>query len=323
MYDIISIGDSTIDHLAQVEDATVNCTIDKDHCLLCFHYADKIPVSRLNQEVAGNAANNAAGSARLGLKTSLWTIVGDDDGGNMIYQKMLDEKVSCEWIEILEGGETNYSIVINFEGERTILIYHNKRKYDLPHFPKSEWVYLTSMGEGWETIISQLLHYLKRENAKLAFNPGTFQLKSGLDVLRPLFAVTDVLFVNKEEAQMLVNNSKRGEISFLLMALKKEGPELVVITDGSKGSYAYDGVSAYYMDICPASVVEKTGAGDSYGTAFVAALYYSKSIEEAMRWGTVNSASVIAKIGPQAGLLKKDELEDWSKNRCPVEATRM
>lgn len=323
MFDIISIGDSTIDHIAALEDVTVNCTLNKDNCLFCMNYADKIPITQLNHEVAGNAANNAVGSSRLGLNTAIWSIVGDDDGGNMIYQKLLDEKVTAQYLDIVDGTGTNYSMVLSFQGERTILIYHEKRDYSMPRLEKSSWIYLTSMGEGWEKIIPPLLNYLKREGAKLAFNPGTYQMKSGIDVLRALFAVCDVLFVNKQEAERLVNQSKRGDMAFLMMALKKEGPSIVVITDGKNGSCFYDGANAYHMDVCQAPVVEMTGAGDSYATGFVGALHYGLSVTEAVRWGTVNAASVIGKIGPQAGLLTRDEVEEWLKTKCSHEPQKM
>jgi len=59
--------------------------------------------------------------------------------------------------------------------------------------------------------------------------------------------------------------------------------------------------------------VERTGCGDAFATAFVAALHCDKSVEEAMRWGTANSASVLGFVGPQKGLLKHDEMMKFLK----------
>lgn len=308
-----------MDHLAMVEEASVNCSINQDHCLLCFTYADKIPMKKLSHEVAGNAANNAVGSARLGMSTAFWTILGDDSGGHQIQQKLKNEGVDTKYVELVKGGETNNSIVLNYKAERTILIYHVDREYKVPDLEPAQWMYLTSMGHGWDVIVDDIVKYIKARKVKLAFNPGTFQLRSGMDVLRPLFEVCEILFVNKEEAEMLVNNSKPGDISFLLMALKKEGPALIVITDGSKGAYVYDGKEAHEMGICKAHVVEKTGAGDAFGTAFVAALHHGKTLQEAMMWGTANSGGVVEKIGPQAGLLRKGEIDYVVNDRCIAE----
>ena len=55
-------------------------------------------------------------------------------------------------------------------------------------------------------------------------------------------------------------------------------------------------------------VVERTGCGDSYSTGFICALASGYDISTAMRWGTINAAFVLQKIGAQEGLLKKNEL---------------
>jgi sugar/nucleoside kinase (ribokinase family) len=90
----------------------------------------------------------------------------------------------------------------------------------------------------------------------------------------------------------------------LLKRLKALGCGIVVITDGPKGSYVYDGKRMLKLGIFDVPVIERTGCGDAYATAFVAALHHGKDVAEAMRWGTANSASVISYIGPQQGLLR-------------------
>lgn len=100
------------------------------------------------------------------------------------------------------------------------------------------------------------------------------------------------------------------------------GPEMVVITDGPNGAYGFDGTTYQHIGIFPVPVVERTGAGDAFSTGCLAALIQKKSLRDAMRWGTFNSASVIQKVGPQAGLLKKNEmmklLRDNPKCDCRV-----
>lgn len=177
-----------------------------------------------------------------------------------------------------------------------------------------EWLYLTSTGHGWEKIYQEILSKLSVDKTKLAFNPGTYQFKAPVDVLHPVFAKTYTLFVNKEEAQLLVNNNREGDIKMLQDKLYQLGPRIVVITDGPKGSYSYDGRHRLFMPILDAPVVERTGAGDSFSSAFCAALMYDKTIEEAMVWGTYNAASVIGQIGPQVGLLTYKQMQEKLKS---------
>src|SRR3989344_9321773 len=99
MFDLISIGDSTVDVFLELHEASVNCEIDPKECKLILDYADKIPVERMTRVAAvGNAANNAIGSARLGLKTALYTLVGDDSEGREMRDVFLRERVASDYI---------------------------------------------------------------------------------------------------------------------------------------------------------------------------------------------------------------------------------
>lgn len=308
MYDIITIGDITIDVFIEPEEVTVLCDVLKDRCQLCFSYADKIPVKSKHKVVAvGNAANLAVGASRLGLKTAIYTNIGNDDDGQECLGKLKAEGVSTEYVVTDDRRGTNYSTVINVKGERTILVYHEDRDYKLPPITKAKWVYFSSIADGEDDVQREILRYVAESGAKLGFNPGTYQMKKGLEKLKPVIAASHVLILNEEEGERLVGEQK--DIPTLLRKLHEEGPKIVVITDGPDGSYAYDGNDMFYQTIYDQPVVERTGAGDSYSTGFIAALCCEDgNIEEAMRWGTFNSASVIQAIGAQEKLLHKEEM---------------
>jgi len=308
-YDIISIGDATLDNFLRLEDANVACDVNKQHCMLQLNYADKIAVDELHHVIGGNAVNNAVGSSRLGMASAFYSIVGEDKTGEQIVETVRMEGVSDEYVAVDKGKSSNYSVVLNYKSERTILVYHEHRTYKLPKLKRANWVYLTSMGQGWERISKNLVAYMKKDGTKMAFNPGTYQLKSGLAVLRPLLAVTEILFVNKEEAERIVG--VHDDLKELLKACCEVGPRITVITDGQNGSFAYDGNEFWKCGITPTPVIERTGAGDSFATAFVAATHMGKDVPTALRWGTMNSASVILKIGPEAGLLNRAGMAKW------------
>ena len=166
---------------------------------------------------------------------------------------------------------------------------------------------MTSIGKNHSHLHEQLLDYIKKNGARLGFNPGTHQINEGVNKISPLMKMTTAFIVNKEEGNKLLRASHR-DIKLILSGLKEYGPEIVVVTDGPKGTYAFDGHEYYYTPIFPAPRVEATGAGDSFSTGFIAALIYGKEIGEALKWGNINAASVIQKIGPQAGLMKKATL---------------
>ena len=308
MFDLISIGDATLDTFIEIDEATVHCTLQEGACQLCFNYADKIPIKSLAQKVAGNAANVAVGASRLGMRTAFYSIVGNDTIGKDILATIRKEKVSSKYIQQEKDKKSNYSVVLNFKGERTILVYHYPRKYHLPQLSKmTKWIYLTSMAKDSQKVGLEVVSFVRANGTKLAFNPGTYQIRFGLSYLKKIFSVTEILFANKEEAQKILESNEQN-VKNLMKNLAQLGISVVVITDGKNGAYAFDGNTSYFSEIFPSPMIERTGAGDSFATAFMAARFYGKSIAEALAWGTFNSASVIGKIGPQDGLLTLNEM---------------
>src|SRR3989344_30247 len=109
MLDIISVGDATLDSFVKLKDANVMCNLERESCMLCLSYADKIPITRLDQKVAGNALNNAVGSARLKMKTGFYGIVGDDDTAKKIKEKMIKEGIDTKYLVTQKGSNSNFS----------------------------------------------------------------------------------------------------------------------------------------------------------------------------------------------------------------------
>jgi sugar/nucleoside kinase (ribokinase family) len=310
MFDLIGVGDATIDTFIKIHDATVKCDVDDKNCQICLNYADKIAVDALEHQVAGNAANNAVGSSRLGLKTAIYVNVGTDDSGYRIKKALVSEKIDPVYIKTNEGMESNYSAVINFKGERTILVYHQPWEYQLPKFEDAKRVYLTSLSKSYTegTLYQDLINYLKSSGAKMTYNPGTHQLNNDVKKDTELLKLCEIFIVNKEEAQKILEVPATTDFKELLVGLKKLGPKYVFVTDGRNGSTGSDGKSFYQIPEWPGDRIEATGAGDSYATAATAALFSGETLQEAMIWGAINGASVVFQIGPQKGLLTKEEL---------------
>lgn len=311
-YELISLGDTATDIFLGLERANVTCK--SEDCLLCFPYAGKIAAESVEEiDAVGNAANVAIGASRLGVKTAIWTVVGNDTNGKQAREVFAKEKVATNYIVTDDEKGTNYSVILNYQGERTILVYHNDRDYVLPELADTKWVYLTSMGHSWNNMANQLLEFLDHNETKFAFSPGTHQVKSGLSKLLPFIQKASFFSVNLEEAQKILD--KKGKPEFLLEEFQKLGPDTVVITDGRNGTYACEGKDRWHMPIYPDSgpVVDRTGCGDSFTSAVLTALIQGQSIFEAIQWGSANARSVVQFVGARAGLLDKTKIQQTIK----------
>ena len=318
MFDLISIGDAVIDTFVPLTDAHVH--LDQNLKELCLRYGDKIPVGDSVTQVAGNACNSAVGASRLKLKTSAYINVGGDHDGVRIKDLLKDEGVDTRYVVTNKDLPSNHHVVLNYKGERTILIFHQPWKYHLPDLDKSKWVYFTSLSPTFadSNLLEQMTNYLERFGARMLYNPGTFQIKLGVKKNPRLLSLTEVFIVNLEEAKIILGYSEGENIPVkkLFKNIADLGPKMAVITDGEKGSYGFDGEKYYHLEIFPAKLMEMTGAGDAYATGTLVGLFYGKDLSEAMRWGAANGASVVEQIGPQLGLLTYPQmLEKLKENK--------
>ncbi|HBF67282.1 MAG TPA: hypothetical protein DDW36_02550 [Candidatus Magasanikbacteria bacterium] len=312
-FDFITIGDPTIDTLIAIHDAEIRCELkQKENCVMCIEYGEKLPVDGIEQKTAGNAMNVAIGGARLGLKTAFYGIVGADMRGEVIRRALKKDGVKLKYLVTDKKNNTNASTVISFQGERTILVYHAPRDYRLPRLPKTRWVYYTSVGKNHGQLNNDVIKYVQKIGAKLAYNPGTYQMLAGSASVKKVAALCEIMFVNKQETERIFGDG--AGIMQLLHKLHQGGVRIAVITDGVNGSYASDGQQAWHMPMYPYPAKERTGAGDSYATGFVAARAYGVDVPTAMKWGSANSASVVLMVGPQDGLLTKKAIEAWIYN---------
>ncbi|MDD5710821.1 MAG: carbohydrate kinase family protein, partial [Candidatus Colwellbacteria bacterium] len=250
-YDFIAIGDQTTDAFIHLREAEVH-SISPEKKLICMRFADKIPYDNVEVVPAvGNSANAAVCAARLGLKSALVSNIGADVDGRDALAVYRHEHVSRKYIKINKNKKTNYHYVLSFRGERTILIKHENFTYTLPNIGKPSWIYLSSIGEHSLSLHRQVERYLSvNPEIKLAFQPGTFQIKMGKDRLAGIYRRTEVFIANREEAQKISGYTGK-DIKKLLDKINGLGPKTAVITDGKEGAYIKESGEYWFMPPYP------------------------------------------------------------------------
>lgn len=319
-YNFITVGESTIDAFMTLAHANTSMHLEEQTKMLSFRHGEKIDVDRYDFTIGGNATNVAVGLTRLGLKATLCSETGDDEFSIKIRNCLANEHIERLFVN-QTSGVSNFSVIINFKGDRTIFVQDVQREHDFRFEDvMADFIYLTSLGRDWETPYERVLEFIgKNENTKLAFNPGSRQLHEGSSVVHKILKKTDILFINKEEAEMILTHKETVDdekkyIETLMQKVQKLGPKVIVLTNGKKGSHVLDEKGkTYWQGISEGKVVERTGAGDAFSAGFLAAHFYKFPVQKAMKWGAYNSTSVVGQVGAQAGLLRKNEIEDQIK----------
>ncbi|MEK7610125.1 MAG: carbohydrate kinase family protein [Patescibacteria group bacterium] len=317
--DLLSIGDITTDAFIRLKEADVHCRIDKNSCEICMPFGDKIPFEYAKViKGVGNAANAAVASSRLGLESAIVSNIGSDQNGRECVSELIHNKVITSHIKKHHGKATNYHFVLWYGAERTILVNHVDYEYTLPKLPPVKWIYLTSLATHTFPYHMAIADYLEANpKTRLAFQPGTFQMQLGFDELKRVYDRTDIFVVNVEEAQKMLKTDSR-DVKILMKKIHEQGPKLVLVTDGPKGAYMFDGEHHYFMPIYPdpKPPLERTGCGDAFASTFVSAILIGKSPLEALTWAPVNPMSVAQFVGAREGLLSHEQIEWWLK-RAP------
>ena len=316
-YDFLGLGDITTEPFIRIDDAESTCDAQGEHCKLILRFGDKVPYESVEVcRAVGNSANAAVSAARLGLNSGLLAYIGNDEIGRGNIEQLKSDNVHTDMMVTVPDMKSNYHYVLWHVPERTILVNHQMYPYKLDAaMPAPKWMYLSSLASNSAEYHDEIAAYLEaHKEVKLIYQPGTFQMKLGIERTKTIYQHTEVFVCNFEEAQRILA-TEETDFKKLMDMIHALGPKIVSITDGIKGAYAReeDGTS-WYMPIYPNSPsgpLERTGAGDAFTSTFAVALSLGKPVSEAITWGPVNSMSVTEHVGAQKGLLTQAQIMEY------------
>jgi len=317
--DVLCIGDVVTDAFIKMVPDSAHVYNNEDGKFLAIPFGAKLPFDHDEvMEGDGNAPNASVSLSRLGLNVGLVSNVGHDNRGRDIIAALHKEGVDTRYVHVNPGKKSNYNYILWYKEERTILTQHELYEYHWPHVHKTDipaWVYFSSLSKNSLPYHDDLADWLEEhKEVRLAFQPGTFQMAEGAKRLKRLYKRCEILVLNRQEA-VKVGGGDEDDINDLFDKLHELGPKTICITDGPKGSYASSPEGRLFMPAYPdpKPPVERTGAGDAFTSTFVAALAKGLHLEDALKWGPVNSMNVVQHVGPHKGLLSETELRKHLK----------
>jgi len=334
MADIVTIGSATIDVFVRCDDANIVSVYSKTKKseFMSYPYGAKMDISDFASNIGGGGVNTAVNFANLGFSTSAIFKIGDDIYAKGVLEGLKDKNVDLSYIIQDKNSSTGFSIIlVSFQGDRTVLAHRGanaeikKSEINFDLIKNAKFIYIAPMNGESNKVLEPIVDFAIENDVKICFNAGTTCIKKGFKYLQRILEDASVVVMNKEEAMMSTNIQVRPDTSAekfsnelihpdvkqMLNCLKIRENQIVVITDGGKGAYAYDGENYFYCPIFEGEVVSTLGAGDAFASTFCGALNYTNlDICKSLMMASVNSAAVVSKFGATEGLLTFEEIDD-------------
>lgn len=347
MKKVLTIGSGMQDVFTQYEGVeTLHLhTKEEDFAYVCMRAGRKIELQDIMYYCGGGATNSAVSFARAGFDVQSFFKIGTDNAGDFILQTLAQEHVSTTHALRTDAAPTGQSFIIpGPQGNSAVLVYRGANitltHKELPEsaIADTDQLYITSLTGPAAPLLISITQLAKKYNKPVAANPGTSQLHAGAEFLKEALSGITILILNSYEAELLMTSLSlklppleiptphdkalpdllkkplgSATTCFTLQqffnAVHACGPDIIVVTNGAEGVYASDKKNIYFHPSIKINTVSSIGAGDAFGSCFVAQLLNNKSIDDALRAGIINSASVIKHLGTQTGLLTSKELE--------------
>ena len=338
MCDVITIGSATMDVFVESDDANIVSvyTKNKKSEFMSYPYGAKVEITDFASKVGGGGVNTAVNFANLGYKTSAIFKIGDDIYSDGVLESFKNKNIDLSNIVQDSKISTGFSIIlVSFQGDRTVLAHRGanamikKSDINFDAIKNAKLLYIAPMNGDSTKVLDDIATFANENNVYVCFNAGSSSIKKGFNYLKKILGNANIVVMNKEEASLATQIQVRPDtrdikyseelihpdVKEMFKKLKVREYQIIVITDGGHGAYAYDGENYYYCPVFDGPVVSTLGAGDAFASTFCAALSKTKvNIGKALMYASVNSAGVVSQFGATEGLLTFDEIEEKLKS---------
>ncbi len=249
----------------------------------------------------GKGANEAVAVARLGAKAVLFGAVGDDVFSAENIKNLKREKVDVQNVQTITNCYGGVAGITLTSGKNSIVVASGANaKYTASMLAKSkdELIKCEALGVQAEIdvkVIEKAIDIMHKAGKIVVFNPSPMQ---NFDA--KLYEQSTYIVVNEIEISGMPDFvSVENEL--------KKYPNKLILTQGDKGAYYFDGEKICNVPAVKIKkVVDTTGAGDTFLGAFLVAVSGGKNIKEAIEFACKCASLKCAKLGAQSGMPTKE-----------------
>jgi sugar/nucleoside kinase (ribokinase family) len=258
----------------------------------------------------------------MGAKTAIVAKIGKDDFGLLNKNRLQQNGVDISYIIETSDNVTGTAFVTyHSDGNRKFIFHFSHaacgelKPGDVSEELIKNTKYLhvvgcsitgsPSMGEA----ILKAVRLAKTHKAKISFDPNVrIELLNGkiMDYYKEIIDLTDILLTGRSELGFLYS-----DVESAIQTLLRAKDRIIVVKDGSKGTWVYTRQEAFRVSAFPAVDIDSTGAGDSFDGTFLAMLSAGADIRTAALYGNAAGAKAVSKKGPMEGNTDKSVLEEF------------
>lgn len=255
----------------------------------------------------GKGANQAVAAARLGGDVTFICKVGRDvfgkeavegyrkDGINTDYTLYSDKPSGVALILVDDEGENVISVAPGANGDITVEDIESLR----PVIEAADFVVFQL-----EIPVAAVA-----KAAEIAANAGAYVILNpapACELPKEIFKNISLVTPNQTEIALLTG--VQGDNEAAIRKLVDMGVKDVILTLGSKGSAVWNGQEAEIVPAKKVKAVDATAAGDTFAGGVVVALSEGKTLKEAAEFATKASAITVQKLGAQASIPYRSEI---------------
>ncbi|WP_407378391.1 carbohydrate kinase family protein [Methanobrevibacter sp.] len=293
--------------------------VDKLYSVENIAGADEESFIKSSQDTpGGSAANTIIGLSRLGVSTSIIGKIAEDEDGDLIeYNLAMNEVFSNNLIYADKGSTGKCLGFVDSNGERCLYVDSGVNddivieEINTLNIMRCKIMHYTSfVGDSFKTQI-KLLDNLNKDTI-LSFDPGMLYVQKGLDEIKPILDRCDILLINESELRLLFDDEE-SSYEQLANKLLDGGIGTVVVKRGSEGVFACNNDENCEVQAFECSVVDTTGAGDSFNSGFLYAFLNDFTLEKSCEIGNWVASKAIEGFGMEK-FPSLEELKDFINN---------
>lgn len=255
--------------------------------------------------IGGSGTITACGAARLGIATVLIAAVGDDVLGRAQVDATATHGVGVEPVAVREGAQSGLSVVLSEGDDRAILTYLgataglSAADVDEGLIAAADHLHVSAVFllDGLREELPGILARARQAGTTVSLDTNFDPSAAWSQVVEPLLAHVDLLLPNETEARMLSGVSEPDAACAALA----ERVGTVVVKCGAEGAVAAHRGELCFVEAPAVTVIDSTGAGDSFDAGLIAAMLSGEPLAEALRLAVACGSLAIRADGGTGG----------------------